>query len=81
MIDVGKKPMNTPIAIRSYDLKGTALVEIKGVVIESLCKTSNWSTKKLVILMKRKAMKHRLRIIYLKLMEPLTFLHKRTQLA
>lgn len=29
MIDAGKKPMNTPIAIRSYDLKGTALVEIK----------------------------------------------------
>jgi hypothetical protein len=30
MIDVGKKPMSTPIGIRSYDLKGTALVEIKG---------------------------------------------------
>lgn len=29
MIDVGKKPMNTPIGIRSYDVKGTALVEIK----------------------------------------------------
>jgi len=29
MIDAGKRPMNTPIGIRSYDLKGTALVEIK----------------------------------------------------